>query len=106
MQEQETKGPIDSGIVPHPLLGALKPIGDLESLCLAVEFECGECCKKALNAKIRKIIDKFLVLVGCNDGCIVVKTISGGQLVETQVVRAIAIPIDRICSVSVDSVQL
>lgn len=106
MQEQETKSPVDSGIVPHPLLGALKHVGDLDSLCVTVTFECGECCKTAQNARIRKIIDEFLVLVACKEGCIVVKTVSDGELVETEVVKALAIPIERICSIAVDSVQV
>ncbi len=106
MDEQEIKKPIDAGIVPHPLLGSLQHFGDLDTLCIAVEFECDGCCKKALNARIVAIISGFLILVGFGGASIVVKTISGGQLVERELVRAIVIPLDRVCSIEVGAVQI
>ncbi|MGE5592365.1 MAG: hypothetical protein ACM3X3_01615 [Betaproteobacteria bacterium] len=108
MEEQEMKKPIDSGFVPHshPLLSALKHIGDPDSLRVTVDFQCGECCKKVLNAKILKATDEFLVLGSCEDTCVVVKTVSDGEVVETELVRAIAIPLDRVCSIGVGAVQV
>ncbi|MGE5572108.1 MAG: hypothetical protein ACM3ZU_03685 [Bacteroidota bacterium] len=106
MEEQEVQKPVDAGIVPHPLLGSLQHFGDVDSLCIAVEFECDDCCKKALNARILRVIDEFLILVGFEEASIVVKTISGGQLVERELVRAIVIPLDRVCSIEIGAVQI
>ena len=106
MEEQDVQKPVDTGVVPHPLLASLQHLGDLESLCIAVEFECDDCCKKALNARILRVIGEFLVLVGFEDACIVVKTISGGQLVERELVRAIVIPLERVCSIEIGAVQI
>ncbi|NPV54441.1 MAG: hypothetical protein HPY71_13150 [Firmicutes bacterium] len=102
----------NTGIFTEPLLRALKELeaiedfGDPFKQCIAVEFECDDCCKKALNAKILTIVDGFLILVGFNKGCILVKTISGGELVEKEVVRAIVIPLNRVCSVEFGAVQV
>ncbi|HHV62418.1 MAG TPA: hypothetical protein GXX51_07250 [Firmicutes bacterium] len=101
-----------TGIFTEPLLKAIQELETVEDLgdpfnqCIAVEFECDDCCKKALNARILTVIDGFLILVGFNNGCILVKTISGGELVEKEVVRAIIIPLNRVCSVEFGAVQV
>jgi len=106
MEASGEKQPVDADPMGHPLLAGLRHFGDLENLCIAVEFECDDCCKKALNARILKIICEFLVLVGFGDGCILVKTISGGELVEKELVKAIVIPLDRVCSIENGAVQV
>ncbi|HHY33899.1 MAG TPA: hypothetical protein GX515_12930 [Firmicutes bacterium] len=108
MEEQEVKRPVDSGFVPHsnPLLSALKHIGDPDSLRVTVDFQCGECCKRVINAKILKATDEFLVLGSCEDSCVVVKTISDGEVIGTELVKAIAIPLDRVCCIEVGAVQV
>ncbi|HHY98291.1 MAG TPA: hypothetical protein GX509_06090 [Firmicutes bacterium] len=102
----------NTGVFTEPLLRAIKELecieafGDPFDQCVAVEFECDDCCKKALNARILTIVDGLLILVGFNNGCILVKTISGGELVEKEVVRAIIIPLNRVCSVEFGAVQV
>ncbi|MBC7342556.1 MAG: hypothetical protein H5U02_08955 [Clostridia bacterium] len=89
-----------------PVMSAINKVGDPENLCVAVEFECDGCCKKALNAKIVAVIDGFLILVGFNGKTILVKTISGGKLVEKEIARAIIIPLGKICSIEIDALQV
>lgn len=106
MEEPGMKQPVDLDPLHHPLLAALRDFDDLERLCIAVEFECDDCCKKALNARILRIIRGFVILVGFGGASILVKTISGGQLVERELVRAIIIPLDRVCSIEIGAVQV
>lgn len=106
MQESDVKQPADADLASHSLLAALSEFGDLEQLCIAVEFECDDCCKKALNARVLKIACGLLILVAFPGGCILVKTISGGQLVERELVRAMIIPLDRVCSIEIGAVQV
>ncbi|HHY47656.1 MAG TPA: hypothetical protein GX506_10220 [Firmicutes bacterium] len=87
-------------------LKAIKDFGDPHGHCVAVEFECDGCCKKALNARILTVVDEFLILVAFDDGCILIKTISGGQLVEKEIAKAIVIPLERVCSIEFGAVQV
>lgn len=90
----------------HPILRVIKELDCCDKRRIAVEFECDSCCKKALNAKILKIIDEFLVLTAFDDDGILVKVISGGILVEKEIVKVIIIPLDKVCSIEIDAVQV
>ncbi len=110
MEETGTKGPVDQPVVvdpfAHPLMSSLKRHGDLERLRVTVIFECEGCCLKALNGKVAEIVDGFLVLVARDDSFILVKLTSGGKLVDKEVVKALIIPLDRICAVEIGAVEV
>jgi hypothetical protein len=75
---------------------------------IAIEFECGDCCKKVLNGdRLIPIISLgIVVLLPPSGSTLLIKLFSGGQRVETQMARAIIIPIDRICAVEFGAVQV
>lgn len=108
----KTEDTVKKDLFSDPMLNAIgeletiKDFGDPQSHRVAVEFECDDCCKKALNARILTVVDEFLILVAHDDGCILIKTISGGQLVEKEIAKAIIIPLERVCSIEFDAVQV
>ena len=67
------------------------PIGAFIAQCpdpcqpVAVEFECGQCCKKACNARIVGIASGFLSLAAFNP-CpgIIIRLFCGGGVVDTE----------------------
>ncbi len=66
---------------------------------IAIEFECGECCKKVLNGESIVVADCFVILRPAIGERLVIKLFSGGELVERQRADIIVIPIDHICSI-------
>lgn len=75
---------------------------------IAIEFECGDCCKKVLNGdRLIPIISLgIVVLLPPNGASLLIKLFSGAERVETQMARAIVIPIDRICAIEFGAVQV
>ncbi|MBE3581746.1 MAG: hypothetical protein IMW96_08995 [Thermoanaerobacteraceae bacterium] len=73
---------------------------------IGIEFECGDCCKKVINGSKLFFIKKFVVLLPARGGCLLLKVFSGGKLVDRQILKAIIIPIDRICAVEINPVQV
>lgn len=66
-----------------------------------VEFFCGECCKKAKGGKLTLIGRDFIELTEVDDLEIEVITISGGDVVDTEFVDVIIIPLSQVCSVEI-----
>ncbi|MEA4883941.1 MAG: hypothetical protein VB144_09880 [Clostridia bacterium] len=85
----------------HPLAKALSGCGDLDDLCVAVEFECDGCCKKASNAHLHSIGCGFLSLAPCDSTGILIRAVSGGCMVESETAQFMVIDLDRVCSVEV-----
>lgn len=81
------------------MLKACRTWGDHKTQKVAVEFECGDCCKKASNAKIADVVDGVLVLVASDDTLILVRTFSDGKVVDKQLAKVVIIPLDKVCSV-------
>ena len=66
---------------------------------IAIEFECGECCKKVLN--ISTEIDVFpglTILIPPRGESLLVKTFSSGELVDLQLVSFMVLNGTHICS--------
>jgi hypothetical protein len=73
---------------------------------IAIEFECGECCKKVLNGASIAVTDCFVILRPAMGEQLEVKLFSEGRLVERQRVQIIVIPIDHICSIEFGAVEV
>lgn len=73
---------------------------------IGIEFECGDCCKKVLNGAKLFFIFNFAVLLPEPGDCLFMKVFSGGKLVDKQIMRAIVIPVGRICAIEVQPVQI
>jgi len=73
---------------------------------IAIEFECGDCCKKVLNGQEISIVGNFIILKPDNKEELMVKLFSGGALVERQTAEVAVIPINRICSIEFGAVEL
>jgi hypothetical protein len=84
------------------------PIGVFMNQCpdpcqlVAVEFECGKCCKKACNARIVGIGGGFLSLAAFNP-CpgIVIKLFGEEGVIDTEYAQCALIRLDRVCSIEV-----
>ncbi|MGI6132774.1 MAG: hypothetical protein ACOYES_13045 [Bacillota bacterium] len=68
---------------------------------VAVEFSCGDCSKKALNAKVKDICAGLLILTPFDSRGIDIKVFCGGALVERETAQAVIIPLERVCAVEV-----
>lgn len=75
---------------------------------IAIEFECGDCCKKVLNGQqIIPIVSLgIVVLLPPNGEYLLVKLFGEEDIIETQIARAIVIPLDRICAVEFGAQQV
>lgn len=104
-EEQLHVGP-DRGAVVSPLLRVCRNQGDLRSLKVAVEFECGDCCKKASNARLIDVVDGVLVLAACDDALILVRTFDEGKVVDKQLAKVVIIPLERVCSVELGAMDV
>ena len=87
------------------LLGNL---GTATNRDIAIEFECGGCCKKVLNGeRIIPIISLgVIVLLPPNNETLLVKLFGEEEIIERQMARAIVIFIDRICSIEFGAVEI
>lgn len=67
-----------------------------------VEFECGECCKKAFGGNLALIGCNFILLSQTHPSKpILVKAFSAGKLVIKEFISSILIPLDRVCSIEI-----
>jgi hypothetical protein len=73
---------------------------------IAIEFECGDCCKKVLNGESIAVTACFVTLRPAIGEQLEVKLFSEGKLVERQRVQIIVIPIDHICSIEFGVVEV
>jgi hypothetical protein len=73
---------------------------------IAIEFECGGCCKKVLNGEYIDVLGSFVILRPRRNQDLIVKLFSGGELAELQTADVIIIPVDRICSIEFGAVEL
>ncbi len=73
---------------------------------IAVQFECGKCCKKVLNVKKAIEFGGFVFLVPPAKECLLIKTFNKGKLVDKQLAKVIIIPKNRICSVEYNAIEV
>jgi hypothetical protein len=73
---------------------------------IGIEFECGECCKKVLNGAKIFTFRGLVILLPFPGDCLFMKIFSGGKLVDKQKMRAIVVPVSRICAVEIEPVQI
>lgn len=74
---------------------------------IAVEFECGACCKKVSNgAKLIVIpILNVLVLLPSSDDSLLLKFFCDGCLVEKEKIKAIIIRLDNVKAIEIGAAQ-
>lgn len=85
-------------------LGAI--LGKIKKERIAVEFECGECCKKVINGASINIISGFLFLAPPLGECLFLKLFSAGKLAEKQILKFIIIPFDKVCSIEFGAIEI
>ena len=73
---------------------------------IAVQFECGKCCKKVLNVKKAIEFGGFVFFVPPAKECLLIKTFNKGKLVDKQLAKVIIIPKNRICSVEYNAIEV
>ncbi len=73
---------------------------------IAIEFECGHCCKKVLNGEFIDVLGSYVVLRPARNQDLMIKVFSAGVLVERQTADVIIIPVDRICSIEFGAVEI
>ncbi len=69
---------------------------------IGIEFNCGECCKKVTNAAKIFFIFGHVILLPIPCESLVLKAFSGGRLVDKQFLRAVIVPVERVCSIEVE----
>ncbi|WP_406677159.1 hypothetical protein [Moorella sp. ACPs] len=97
----ETKDPVLEG-----LEAAINKLQDNEKQKIGIEFECGDCCKKVINGSKLFFVFNFAVLLPAPGDCLFLKIFSGGKIVDKQIMRAIIIPVGRICAIEIEPVQV
>lgn len=75
---------------------------------IAVQFECGKCCKKVLNGdRLVPVLSLgVVVLLPPSGESLLIKLFGEEGIIERQMARAIVIPIDRICSLEFGAVEI
>jgi hypothetical protein len=75
---------------------------------IAIEFECDGCCKKVLNGNRIFFIPiiNVIVLIPPLGERLLLKVFSCGHIVDKEKMKAIVIPISRICSVEIGAEQI
>lgn len=85
----------------HPIGSFL---GQCESACalpVAVEFECGECCKIACGARILGICDGLLVLAAFCPPGIAIEVLGECGVRTIHFAQFVLIPWERVCAVEI-----
>ncbi|MGI6707078.1 MAG: hypothetical protein ACOX6S_12915 [Clostridia bacterium] len=73
---------------------------------IAIQFECGHCCKKVLYGQYIDVLGSYVVLRPMRNEDLIIKVFSAGELVERQRADVIIIPVDRICSIEFGAVEI
>jgi|GEM_PF-939685 len=73
---------------------------------IALEFECGACCKKVLNGRTLIVIPGFVVLLPATGDFLLLKVFCDGCLVEKQRMRAIIVNRDNLKAIEIGAVQV
>ncbi|WP_422445649.1 hypothetical protein [Thermoanaerobacterium sp. DL9XJH110] len=97
----EQKDPSLEGV--ESAINKMKHEGDKK---IGIEFECGDCCKKVINGSHLFFLGNFAILLPEPGDCLFLKVISGGKIVDKEIMKKIIIPANRICSIEIDPVQV
>ncbi|MGQ9698412.1 MAG: hypothetical protein ACUVRO_10505 [Armatimonadota bacterium] len=75
---------------------------------IAVEFECGACCKKVLNGRrliVIPVLNVLVLLPDCGE-CLHLKLFCAHKLVEEQEMRAIIINLNNVKAIEIGAEQI
>ena len=75
---------------------------ECEEIKIGVEFSCGSGFKKVVNAVKAIEVYTFLILFPPDHEALSLKAFGEDGVIEKEILKAIAIPIDRICSIEID----
>ncbi|MFZ5645289.1 MAG: hypothetical protein ACOY46_17085 [Bacillota bacterium] len=73
---------------------------------IGIEFECGDCCKKVLNGAKIFFASGQVILLPAHGDFLFMKIFSGGKLVDKQIMKAIIVPIKRLCAIEFQPIQI
>ncbi len=79
---------------------------DCEEIKIGVEFSCGSGFKKVVNAVKAIEVCTFLILFPEDHEVLFLKAFGDDGVIEKETMKAIAIPIDRICSIEIDPKEI
>ncbi|NLB72759.1 MAG: hypothetical protein GX795_01840 [Firmicutes bacterium] len=85
----------------HPIGAFLRQCTNLTRLPWAIEFKCGNCCKKASNVRIMGISGGLLLLAPFDISGIVIELFGEEGVIDTETARFLLIPWDNVCSLEV-----
>jgi hypothetical protein len=85
----------------HPIGPLFKQCTNATRLPWAIEFRCGNCCKKASNARLIGISGGLLILAPFDLSGIIIELFGEEGVINTETARLVLIPLDNICSLEV-----
>lgn len=100
---EETEALFAQSLHNHPIEPLFKQCTNAARVPWAVQFKCGDCCKKASNTRLVGIAGGFLLLAPFGLCGIVVELFGPTGVIDTQTARFVLIPLDNICSLEVMS---
>jgi hypothetical protein len=85
----------------HPIGPLFKQCTNLTRLPWAIEFKCGNCCKKASGARLVGISRGLLLLAPFDLSGIVVELFGEEGVIDAETARLLLIPWNNVCSLEV-----
>jgi hypothetical protein len=85
----------------HPIGTLLRQCTNATTLPWAIEFKCGNCCKKASGARLVGICGGLLILAPFDPSGIIVELFGEEGVINTETARLVLIPLDNVCSLEV-----
>jgi hypothetical protein len=90
----------------HPIGAFFRQCTNATILPWAVEFKCGNCCKKASGARLVGICGGLLLLAPFNRSGIVIELFGEEGVINTETAIFVLIPLDNVCSLEVMGVGM
>lgn len=90
----------------YPIGAFFRQCSNATTLPWAIEFKCGNCCKKASNARLIGICGGLLVLVPFDLSGVVIELFGEEGVINTETARLVLIPLDNVCSLEVMAPQV
>lgn len=85
----------------HPIGPLFKQCTNATRLPWAIEFKCGNCCKKASNVRIMGISGGLLLLAPFDLSGIIIELFGEQGVIDTETARLLLIPWNNVCSLEV-----
>jgi len=98
---KEAEASFAQSLYSHPIGAFLRQCTNTSRVPWAVEFKCGNCCKKASNTRLIGISRGLLLLAPFDLSGIVVELFGEAGVINTEIARLVLIPWNNVCSLEV-----